>query len=135
MRKDKIYYAVGIFLGIIALVSLNVLSIVEASVLGVGLMLLTGCLRLQDLYSHLSWQTIVMLACLIPVGSAMENTGLASLIATTLVGELDVLGPVAVLSGIYLADLASHLCYDEQRYGHSHDSHQPLHGPAAAGAP
>ena len=32
----------------------------------------------------------------------MENTGLASLIATTLVGELDVLGPVAVLSGIYL---------------------------------
>ncbi len=102
VRKDKIYYAVGIFLGIIALVSLNVLSIVEASVLGVGLMLLTGCLRLQDLYSHLSWQTIVMLACLIPVGSAMENTGLASLIATTLVGELDVLGPVAVLSGIYL---------------------------------
>jgi len=102
VRKDKIYYAVGIFLGIIALVSLNALSIVEASVLGVGLMLLTGCLRLQDLYSHLSWQTIVMLACLIPVGSAMENTGLASLIATTLVGELDVLGPVAVLSGIYL---------------------------------
>ena len=102
VRKDKIYYAIGIFLGIIALVSLNVLSIVEASVMGTGLMLLTGCLRLQDLYSHLSWQTIVMLACLIPVGSAMENTGLASLIATTLVGELDVLGPVAVLSGIYL---------------------------------
>ena len=102
VRKDKIYYAVGIFLGIIALVTLNVLTIVEASVLGTGLMLLTGCLRLQDLYSHLSWQTIVMLACLIPVGSAMENTGLASLIATTLVGELDVLGPVAVLSGIYL---------------------------------
>lgn len=102
VRKDKIYYAVGIFLGIIALVSLNVLSIVEASVLGVGLMLLTGCLRLQDLYSHLSWQTIVMLACLIPVGSAMENTGLASLFATTLVGKLGVLGPFAVLSGVYL---------------------------------
>jgi len=102
VRKDKIYYAVGIFLGIIALVSLNVLSIVEASVLGVGLMLLTGCLRLQDLYSHLSWQTIVMLACLIPVGSAMENTGLASLFATTLVGQLGVLGPFAVLSGVYL---------------------------------
>jgi di/tricarboxylate transporter len=102
VRKDKVYYAVGIFLGIIALVSFNVLSIVEASVVGTGLMLLTGCLRLQDLYSHLPWQTIVMLACLIPVGSAMENTGLASLVATTLVGELDVWGPFAVLSGIYL---------------------------------
>ena len=102
VRKDKIYYAVGIFLGIIALVSFNVLSIIEASVMGTGLMLLTGCLRLQDLYSHLPWQTIVMLACLIPVGSAMENTGLASIVATTLVGELDVWGPFAVLSGVYL---------------------------------
>ena len=102
LRKDKIYYAVGIFLGIIALVSFNLLSIVAAAVIGTGLMLLTGCLRLQDLYSHLPWQTIVMLACLIPVGSAMENTGLASLIATTLVGELDVWGPFAVLSGVYL---------------------------------
>jgi len=102
VRKDKIYYAVGIFLGIIALVSFNVMSIIEAAVMGTGLMLLTGCLRLQDLYSHLSWQTIVMLACLIPVGSAMENTGLASLVATTLVGELDVWGPFAVLSGVYL---------------------------------
>ena len=102
LRKDKLFYGAGIFLGIILLVSFNLLSIVEAAVIGTGLMLLTGCLRLQDLYSHLSWQTIVMLACLIPVGSAMENTGLANLVATTLVAELDVWGPVAVLSGVYL---------------------------------
>jgi di/tricarboxylate transporter len=102
LRKDKVYYAVGIFLGIITLVSFNVLSIIEASLIGTGLMLLTGCLRLQDLYSHLSWQIIVMLACLIPLGSAMENTGLASLVATTLVDKLDVWGPFAVLSGVYL---------------------------------
>jgi len=43
------------------------------------------------------------LACLIPLGSAMENTGLASLVATTLVERLDVWGPFAVLSGVYLA--------------------------------
>jgi di/tricarboxylate transporter len=102
LRKDKLFYGAGIFLGIILLVSFNLLSIVEAAMIGTGLMLLTGCLRLQDLYSHLSWQTIVMLACLIPLGSAMENTGLANLLATTLVAELDVWGPVAVLSGVYL---------------------------------
>jgi len=102
LRKDKLFYGAAIFLGIILLVSFNLLSIVEAALIGTGLMLLTGCLRLQDLYSHLSWQTIVMLACLIPVGSAMENTGLANLVATRLVAELDVWGPVAVLSGVYL---------------------------------
>jgi len=102
LRKDKLFYGAAIFLGIILLVSFNLLSIVEAAVIGTGLMLLTGCLRLQDLYSHLSWQTIVMLACLIPVGSAMENTGLANLAATRLVAGLDVWGPLAVLSGVYL---------------------------------
>ena len=102
LRKDKVYYAVGIFLGIILLAAFNILSIVEAAVLGTGLMLLTGCLKLRDLYSHLSWQTIIMLACLIPLGTAMANTGLSYLIADKLVELLRPWGPIAVLSGIYL---------------------------------
>ncbi|MEE8316549.1 MAG: SLC13 family permease [Syntrophobacteria bacterium] len=103
VRQDKIYYAVGIFVAIILLVSFNVVSILEAAVMGTGLMLLTGCLRLHDLYSHISWKTIVMLACLIPLGSAMDNTGLAHFFATRLTGSLDLWGPWAVLSGVYLA--------------------------------
>ncbi|MEE2839463.1 MAG: SLC13 family permease [Acidobacteriota bacterium] len=102
VRQDKIYYGVGIFLAIILLVTFNLLTIVEAAVMGTGLMLLTGCLRLHDLYSHISWQTIVMLACLIPLGSAMENTGLATFFATELTANLHLWGPWAVLSGIYL---------------------------------
>lgn len=102
LRKDKVYYAVGTFLGIILLAAFNILSIVEAAVLGTGLMLLTGCLKLRDLYSHLSWQTIIMLACLIPLGTAMANTGLSYLIADKLVELLRPWGPIAVLSGIYL---------------------------------
>ena len=102
VRKDKIYYGVGIFVAIILLVTFNWLTIVEAAVMGTGLMLLTGCLRLHDLYNHISWQTIVMLACLIPLGSAMENTGLATFFATRLTATLYLWGPWAVLSGIYL---------------------------------
>jgi len=43
-----------------------------------------------------------MLACLIPLGSAMENTGLANFLATQLTANLSLWGPWAVLSGIYL---------------------------------
>ena len=102
LRKDKLYYAVGIFLAIVLLAALGVVSIMKAALLGIGFMVLTGCLRLNDLYSHLPWQTIIMLACLIPLGTAMENTGLASLIATQVVEVLRDWGPFAVLSGIYL---------------------------------
>ena len=102
LRNDKVYYAVGIFLGIVLLAAFDIFSIVEAAVLGTGLMLLTGCLRLRDLYTHLSWQTVIMLACLIPLGTAVSNTGLANLIAGQLVELLRSWGPAAVLSGIYL---------------------------------
>lgn len=102
LREEKIHYAIGTFLGIVLLASFNLLSIMEASLVGTGVMLLTGCLKLHDLYRNLSWQTIIMLACLIPLGTAMENTGLAGLIAGGLVEYLQYWGPVVVLSGIYL---------------------------------
>ncbi|MFQ5738355.1 MAG: SLC13 family permease [Acidobacteriota bacterium] len=102
LRKDKIPYAVGIFVGIVALASLQILSILEAALIGSGLMLLTGCFRLREIYNNLHWETIVMLGCLIPLGSAMQETGMASLIAHHLITQLRNLGPVAVLSGIYL---------------------------------
>ena len=102
LRKDKVYYAVGIFVGIIVLAVLDVLSIMEAAIIGTGGMVLTRCFRLRELYNHLSWQTLVMLACLIPLGTAMENTGLAGLIAGKWVGQLQDWGPAVVLSGIYL---------------------------------
>ena len=102
LRKDKIYYALGTFVGIVLLASLNVVSIMEAAVVGTGFMLLTGCMQLHELYRHLSWQTIIMLACLIPLGTAMENTGLAGVMAAQVVQTLDQWGPAAVLSGIYL---------------------------------
>ena len=102
LRRDKIPYALGIFAGIIVAASFNILSIMEASIIGTSLMLLTGCIRFHEIYSNLHWQTIVMLGCLIPVGTAMETTGTAVFIAEKLIGGLQNLGPAAVLSGLYL---------------------------------
>ena len=102
LRKEKVYYALASFAGVILLAAFGILSIVEAALVGTGAMILTGCLRLRDLYNHLSWQTIVMLACLIPLGTATVNTGLANLIASQLVEQLSDWGPTVVLSGIYL---------------------------------
>ena len=102
LRTDKLPYALGIFIGIILAATFDVLSILEASILGTSLMLLTRCIRSQEIYSNLHWQTIVMLGCLIPLGKAMETTGTARFIAEYLVEGLQVFGPTAVLSGLYL---------------------------------
>ena len=103
LRKDKLPWALGIFIGIILAATFDVLSILEASLLGTSLMLLTRCIRSQEIYSNLHWQTIVMLGCLIPLGTAMETTGTARFMAEYLVERLQAFGPTAVLSGLYLA--------------------------------
>lgn len=103
VRRDKAYYALTIFAGIVAAASIGVVSIMEAAIIGVGLMVITGCIRLHELYGHLSWQTIIMLGCLIPLGQAMENTNLAAFLAQGLVHSLQNWGPIAVLSGLYFA--------------------------------
>ncbi len=102
LRKDKVYWTMGIFVGIVLLATLNVLNILEAAIIGTALMLLTGCLRFREIYNNLHWQTIVMLGCLIPLGTAMQKTGMAALIAHQLIENLSELGPQAVLSGLYL---------------------------------
>ena len=102
LRKEKLPWALGIFIGIILAATFDVLSILEASLLGTSLMLLTRCIRSQEIYSNLHWQTIVMLGCLIPLGKAMETTGTARFMAEYLVEGLQVFGPTAVLSGAYL---------------------------------
>ena len=102
LRKDKLPWALGIFIGIILAATFDVLSILEASLLGTSLMLLTRCIRSQEIYSNLHWQTIVMLGCLIPLGTAMETTGTARFMAEYLVEGLQAFGPTAVLSGLYL---------------------------------
>jgi di/tricarboxylate transporter len=43
-----------------------------------------------------------MLGSLIPLGTAMQKTGMAELIATQLIEKLQIWGPIAVLSGLYL---------------------------------
>ena len=41
-------------------------------------MLLTGVISMDEAYKAISWKTIFVLACLIPLGAAMDNTGTAA---------------------------------------------------------
>lgn len=101
-RSDKMFLALAIFAALVFVASMDLLKVHEAALIAVAAMVVTGCIRLHELYSAISWQTLVMLACLIPLGSAMDNTGLAAAIAEQLTGTLQQWGPIAVLSGMYL---------------------------------
>jgi di/tricarboxylate transporter len=77
-------------------------SIAIAMVVGAVVMVLTGCLTMEEAYSHIDWRTVFLVAGMLSLGAAMESTGAARYLADLLLDLVGGLGPMAVLSGIYL---------------------------------
>lgn len=77
-----------------------VVSVLIAAVL----MIFTGCLRSMDAaYKTVNWESIVLIGGMIPMSTALEKTGAASLLSTKLVDGLGSMGPMVLLAGIYFA--------------------------------
>lgn len=99
-RRARI--ALGIMLGVVGLAAFKVLPIVLTALLGVMAMIFTRCMRAEEAYQAVDWRVILLLACMIPLGTAMQDTGLARWIADNVVGQVSPLGALATLSAIYL---------------------------------
>ncbi len=96
--------------GIMLLVVLSVLSgwlpIYIAAVIGATLMILTGCLSMEEAYRAIEWRAIFLIAGMLPLGTAMEQTGAAELLAEQTMNVLGPLGPWWVIGGLYLITAA-----------------------------
>ena len=65
-------------------------------------MMITGCVPIAKAYKGISWTSVVMIAAMIPMGLALQKTGVAQMAANGLVESLGVLGPSVLLAGIFL---------------------------------
>lgn len=66
------------------------------------LMVLTGCFRnVEAAYKTINWESIVLIAAMMPMSTALEKTGVSEYISSTLVSGLGSYGPIALMAGIY----------------------------------
>jgi di/tricarboxylate transporter len=96
------WLAVGLTGAAILLPALNILPIAEAAFSAALLMVLFGCLTMDEAYTAIEWRAIFLIAGILPLGLAMANTGTARLIGDVLVGLLGPWGPLALAGGIFL---------------------------------
>ena len=82
----KRWTAVLIFAGVIALAAVGLVPIVISALGGVMLMAVTKCIHLNDAYKRVEWKVYFLIAGLIPLGIAIQNTGLDVKIATGFIG-------------------------------------------------
>ena len=101
-RYNRIPIALGIIGVVIGLAALDVLPIVVSALGGIIAMVATGCVRPNEVYSSVDWSVIFLLAGLIPLGVAMERTGTAEWLATTLLVFTVGLSPALILGVFYL---------------------------------
>ncbi|MFO7029196.1 SLC13 family permease [Limnospira fusiformis CCALA 023] len=85
LRTEKAGIAIGITLGVIALAAFKIVPILVSALAGVILMVATGCLKPGEMYGAVRWDVIFLLAGLIPLGIAMENSGATEWLANNLV--------------------------------------------------
>jgi di/tricarboxylate transporter len=86
MPGRKAWISIAIMLGVVLLAAFNLMSILLSSIIGVILMVVTGCIKPSEIYGAVRWDVIFLLAGLIPLGTAMEKSGATTLLANALTG-------------------------------------------------
>lgn len=98
--------AAMIMIFIVLLMVFDVFPTVISVLIGAVLMIITGCLRnMDDAYSQMNWESIVLIACMLPVATALEKTGGMVLLSDSMIQLLGNFGPIGVLMGIYFVTL------------------------------
>ncbi len=84
IRHDRAFLALVILVGMIALASFEVMSMLKAAMLASGIMLATRCCTAHHARRSVEWKIIISVAAAFSLGAAVEKTGVARALATTL---------------------------------------------------
>jgi di/tricarboxylate transporter len=100
LRLKKMKYALAILVLVLTPVIIGWVPIYIAAVIGAALMVLTGCLSMDEAYRQIEWKAVFLIAGLLPLGNALHETGAAKLIAEGVVAVAGPYGPLAIMFGL-----------------------------------
>lgn len=101
-RTNRAPFALLILAAMVVLIALNILELTVASLLAAVCMVLVGCLTMDEAYRSIDWKSLVLIAGMLPMSTALESVGVVSAVSDGLVSGLGDFGPVAVLAGLFL---------------------------------
>jgi di/tricarboxylate transporter len=91
-----------IMLGVVVTVMMGKAPISIAAVIGGTIMVLVGCLTMEQAYRAIDWRAIFLIAGMLPLGTAMQSTGAAEFLADQVMLLLGDAGPWPVIMGLYI---------------------------------
>ncbi len=94
--------AIAILLVMVLLLATGLVPPAIAGLLAAGALILTRVLSVEQSYRSIDWTTVVLVGAMMPLSTAMEQTGAAQLMAEGLVAVVGDAGPIALLAGLFI---------------------------------
>jgi len=101
LNRDSLV-AGAVLLGMVVLMVSGLTPTVIAALIAAVAMVVFGCLNMEQAYRAISWSSVVLIAAMIPMSTALQVTGGAEFLASHLVATLGALGPLALMAGVFL---------------------------------
>jgi len=100
---------VGIMAAVLLPVILGWVPISVAAVVGAALMVVSGCLTMSEAYRAIEWKAVFLIAGMLPLGIALDESGTAKFLADSIVQIAGSGGPYAVMGGLLLLTFTAKL--------------------------
>jgi di/tricarboxylate transporter len=102
LRRNKAPVAIGAILGVMVLATFGVLPISALAIIAATSVVALGCVKPEEAYQSIQWNILMLIFGMLALGIAMDKTGAAALIVHLFSSAVSGLGPIAVLSAVYL---------------------------------
>ncbi len=86
----------------VVLLALGIVPSAVAGLLAAGTLIVTRVMSIEQAYRAINWTTVVLVGAMLPLSTAMTETGAAALVADALVNAVRDAGPYALLAGLFI---------------------------------
>jgi di/tricarboxylate transporter len=100
-RPQKAPFALIILLGMVLALVLNLMALTTAAIVAAVAVVLTGCLTMDEAYESVDWKSLILIAGMLPMSTALVKVGLVDELATVMSTTLGSFGPLAVIAGLF----------------------------------
>lgn len=94
--------AVGILVAMTMALTFKLLPAVTAVLIAAVAMVASGCIKSANVYKSVNWQSLVVIAGMLPMATALQQTGGIELIVNLLINSIGTLGPTAMMAGLFI---------------------------------
>jgi di/tricarboxylate transporter len=100
-HRRRALWAIGIFAAALLLAATGIVSLAVAVLLGSLAAFLSGCITPDEAYNQVEWKALIVIGCMLAVGTAMEATGTAHFLAAQIIGLIGESHPIWLLTAFF----------------------------------